>query len=329
MLLNANSFNGLDKLIKLELIHCYTSEKSLCFDSLSNLQILRIEMLFFPIDLKSLENLKVLMIKGIYKLEYISNVSESITYLQLNSLDSNYNNPEVFFSRVFLPNLIYLKMSCGLLPYIKEQWFRGMKLLKELILNGNCLESLDFCRFNCLSHLEKLDLSDSQIEKLDEGFFMKLKKLKSLNLSNNPILKLGSNKFLGLKNLETLFLDKINWEFIRIEKDAFNGLTNLKKLSLEENFLEYIDPEAFSHTPKLKVLSLNDNRLESIDPKVFSYTPKLTELNICNNEMRIEENIFANLKHLKKIELKDTDLEHINKDILEFLKKSNCELIIL
>jgi len=102
-------------------------------------------------------------------------------------------------------------------------------------------------------------------------------------------------------------LDKINVrkKFNRIEKDAFNGLTNLKKLCLNENDLEYIDPESFSHTPKL------------------------VELKICDNNMKIEENIFANLKHLKKVELSLCDVEHINKDILDFIKKSKIEFNII
>ena len=331
MKLNSNSFNRLDKLIKLELVECYTSEERFSFDSLISLQFLRIVDLYFPIELKSLENLKVLMIDGMDKLEYIINVSESITHLQLNSLDIYMSKADEFFSRVFLPNLIYINMNYNELSKLKKQWLTRILFLKELILQQNELENVDFCRFDCFLHLEKLDLSSNSIEKLDESAFSKLKRLKWLNLNTNPLLELGSNKFLGLKNLEYLFLNRINEreEISRIEKETFNGLTNLKKLCLDENDLDDIDPEAFSHTPKLNELSLKYNRLESIDPKVFSYTPKLAELNICNNKMRIEENIFANLKHLKKIELKKTDLEHINKDLLDNLKRSNIEFLLI
>ena len=331
MSLNDDSFIGLEKLISLQLIQCFSTGDKLCFNSLNSLQILRIEELYFPIELKSLENLEVLIIDGMEKLEDIINVSESITYLHLSSFDIDTSRAEEFFSRVYLPNLVNFYMNYNGLTYLKEHWFQGSDvLLKELILQANYLKNLDFCQFDCLAQLEKLDLNDNRIEKLEENTFSKLKRLKWLNLSNNPFLELGSNKFLGLKNLEYLFLNRISerTELSRIEKDAFNGLTNLKKLYLDENNLDGIDPEAFSHTPKLKDLSLKYNRLESFDPKVFSYTPKLAQLKICENKMRFEENIFANLKHLKKIELRESDLEHINKDILEFLKKSNIEFII-
>ena len=332
MMLNSNSFNGLDKLIKLELINCFSFEDNkISFDSLKSLQILRIKDLYFPIELKSLENLNVLIIESMEKLEYIINVSESITYLDLNTLYIENNNPDKVFSRLFLPNLIYLRVNYNEFESLKVHWFRGMKYLQELILFSNCLENLNFCRFNKLTHLEKLDISMNQIEKLDEGVFSKLKRLKWLDLSKNPILELGSNKFVGLKNLETLFLNDINdkKKFNRIDKDAFNGLTNLKNLSLEKNHLKYIDSKAFSHTPKIKELSFNYNNLESIDPKLFSYTPKLVELKICANNMKIEENIFENLKHLKKVVVKKSDLEHIKKDLLENLKKSNIEFLLI
>ena len=338
MRLTENSFNGLSNLIKLEIIECYTSEKIICFDSLNNLKFLRIKYLSFDIELKPLENLKVLIIEIMDDLDNIINHSENITYLQLYSLNVYVSTADEFFSRLCVPNLIYLNMSYTVLTdhpllYLKEQWVNRIQFLKELILHENQLENVDFCRFDCLVYLEKLDLSLNFIKKLDEGAFSKLKRLKWLNLNSNQILELGSNKFLGLRNLEYLFLsgvmnERMKFDGNRIEKDAFNGLTNLKKLSLDWNSLEYIDPEAFSHTPKLNELSLKHNRLESIDPKVFSYTPKLVELKICANNMKIEENIFENLKHLKKIELSESDEEHINNNILEDLKKSKNGFII-
>ena len=333
MTFREESFEGLNSLIKLELIECSTLVDKLYFDSLTNLQFLSIQDLRFTVDLKPLENLKVLVINGMddfcsNSLEhYLVNLSESITNIQLSSLNMDMSKADLLFSRLNLPNLSYLRIHNNQLSCIKEQWFKPNVLLKELILYVNNLEKLDFCRFDRFSHLEKLDISGNLIEKLDEAAFSKLKRLKWLDLGYNPILDLGSNKFLGLKNLETLILEKINelGEFNRIEKDAFNGLTNLKKLSLSENHLSYIDPEVFIHTPKLNILSLNYNRLESIDPNVFSHTPKLVKLKICDNKMRIEENIFSNLKYLKRIKLCKTDLEYIKEDLFENLKKSKIE----
>ena len=330
MRLNANSFYGLNKLLKLELIECFTSEKRLCFDSLNSLQFLRIVDIYFSIELKSLENLNVLIIEGMEIIDYIINVSESITYLQISSLNIDVNKADEFFSRVFLPNLYHLTIKQAVLTSLKEEWFIGKRFLRELIFNYCSIECLDFCRFDCLAHLEKLDLSLNFIKKLDEGVFSKLKRLKWLNLSNNPLLEFGLNKFLGLENLETLVLNKINErkKFNRLEKDAFNGLTNLKRLNLNGNNLKYIDPETFTHTQKLTELSLDFNNLESIDPKVFSHTQNLVELKICSNRMKIEENIFANLKHLKRIVLGENDVEFINKDLFEMLKKSEVKLVI-
>ena len=331
MLLNPNSFNGLYNLLRLEIISCSSSEDRLCLDSLINLQFFRIFGLDFPVEFKCLENLKTLIIEGIHILENIINVSESVTNLKLlASYEIDIDKADEFFSRVFLPNLYHLTIKQAVLTSLKEQWFIGKKFLRELIFNYCSIESLDFCRFDCLAHLEKLDLLWNKIEKVDENVFSKLKRLRYLNLSNNPILELESNTFLGLENLETLVLDKINErkKFNSIKKDAFNRLANLKRLSLNGNNLKYIDPETFTHTPKLTELSLDFNNLESIDPKVFSHTQSLVELKICSNRMKIEENIFANLKHLKRFVLGENDVEFINKDLFELLKKSDIKLVV-
>lgn len=119
-----------------------------------------------------------------------------------------------------------------------------------------------------------------------------------MNLSDNPILELGSNAFLGLENLETLFLKRIG-KFDKIEKDAFNGLTNLKRLNLGENNLIYIYPEAFKHTPNL------------------------VRLDIYRNKLKLEKNIFAKLNHLKII---TSSKSEISKDLFDKLVDSNIEI---
>lgn len=234
MALNANSFNGLNKLFKLKLNSCYLSKSTnsdrISFDRLTNLQILSITSLHFPIELKHLEKLKLLKLKKMINVDFLVNVSENINILELSYLDINMENADEFFSRLILPNLFHLSISYNVnrLPYLKEDWFSGMKSIKEFRFYNNDLESLDFCGFNCFEQLEKLDIAYNEIKMLKEGVFSKLKRLKWLNLSDNPILKMDSNAFKGLLNLEYLSLNEIN----NLNKDFFNGLTNLKELCL-------------------------------------------------------------------------------------------------
>lgn len=86
----------------------------------------------------------------------------------------------------------------------------------------------------------------------------------------------------------------------RIEKDTFNGLKNLKELYFNYNKLESIDPEAFSHTPKLTKLEIFDKEY---------------------NNLKLDENIFANLTHLKTIRLSEETMN--NNEFLESLKEFN------
>lgn len=303
MALNENSLIGLQRLMKLRLNNCYLSGDRISFDNLSNLQILKIEELRFPVELKCLENLKVLILDNIEEpLVNLISLSESLNTLVLSSREINFDNANEFFSRLILPNLFHLNLTYTDLRYLKENWFAGMKPLKELVINDNDLDSLDFCQFECFSQLEKLDLYCNRIVKLKGDFFSNLKRLKCLNLSNNPISDLGSNVFQALSNLEFLKLNEINDRktFNRIEKDAFCGLINLKELYL------------------------NSNYLNSIDQDTFSQTPMLEKLEIRNKKLKLDDNIFANLNHLKSIKLSPYNQ---NKDLLESLKKSNVKIL--
>ena len=97
--------------------------------------------------------------------------------------------------------------------------------------------------------------------------------------------------------------ETISDEPTRIEKDTFKGLKNLKKLYLNGNLLESIDPEAFSHTPKLTKLEIFDKEY---------------------NNLKLDENMFANLTHLKTIRLNEETMN--NNELLESFKKSNINI---
>lgn len=226
--LHPNSFVGLRKLIKLELIDCYgskDSDKQINFAHLCNLRILKIKNPSFPAELNCLESLQLLILDDIEKPEYLLSLSESITILELTSIKtSNIKASDEFFSRLILPNLVNLNINYINMSNSKKMWFKGInKYLNEFTLKCCHLKSLDFLRFECFSFLEKLDISCEKF--IDE--------LNDLN---------GNNK-----------------KKFRIEKDVFSGLKNLKELRINSRNLESIDPDAFSHTLKLSRLEINSD----------------------------------------------------------------------
>lgn len=308
MILVQTSFNGLHNLINLSINACrLSSDKRVCFDDLANLRILVIEKLLFPVELSCLVNLKYLSINEMKNIDYLINISENINILELSYLDISINRADEFFARFLLPNLVHLNIKSNQLPYLKEEWFSAMKGIKELKVDKNHLESLDFCQFACLNQLEKLDLSFNRIDELKESDFANLKRLKYLYLNYNHISDLKSNVFQDLTHLEYLSLNYLNYgkkneNSIRIVKNTLNGLTSLKELCISGNNLEIIDLEVFDSIANLSILEIGYNKL------------------------KMDENIFANLKHLKKIRLSKYDLENINKNLLESLINSNIKI---
>ena len=304
MAISSESFYGLQKLIRLSLNRCRCSSV-LNFVSLANLQILTLKKLYFPVELKGLENLKLVEIIDPNDPNDLVNFSESINMLDLYNFDEN--DLDEFLARINLPNLNCIKLGCDYTHdsiILKEKWFDRMKFIKELFLRDVELSSLDFCYFGCFAQLEKLDVSQNQIDVLIQDVFSQLKLLKSLNLSKNRISNLGPNIFQDLSNLEYLFLKSINGyrNPVRIDKDAFNGLTNLKELDLSS-------------------ISLG-----SINLELFIHTPNLVKLSICDNNIDIEY-IFANLKHFNEVVLCYNDIKNIlNEELKIRLRKSNIKI---
>ena len=304
MAISSDSFYGLQKLIRLSLNDCRCSSE-INFDSLVNLKILTLKELDFPVELKCLGNLTFVEIIDPNDPNDLVNFSESINILELYNFDEN--DLDEFLARINLPNLYRIKFGSiyTLCEFVlKEKWFDGIKSVKELAITCTDLSSLDFCYFGCFAQLEKLDVFDNQINSLNQGVFSQLKRLKSLNLSKNHIPHLQSNVFQDLSNLEYLFLKKINGfqKSVRIEKDAFNGLTNLKELDLSYSLLGSIDTELFIHTPNLVKLSIGGNKIDI-------------------------EYISANLKHFKEVILYYSDIKDIpNEELNKRLRNSNIKI---
>ena len=57
---------------------------------------------------------------------------------------------------------------------------------------------------------------------------------------------------------------------VKIDDDAFAGLSNLLSLSVNEGSLRYLSASAFSGLSRLKVLDISNNRLERAYPDWIS-----------------------------------------------------------
>lgn len=161
---------------------------------------------------------------------------------------------ELILGKNLLVNLDFLKCDCfaslekldissNKIKILKKGVFSKLNKLQCLKLNNNKLECLDSLQYDCLVQVEELEIKNNNIKILKEGMFSKLTNLKKLNLDNNLISVFESNVFQGLSKLEFLSLNSLNGinrvynERFRLEKDYFNGLTNLRNLEISYNIL--------------------------------------------------------------------------------------------
>lgn len=107
---------------------------------------------------------------------YLIRVCKNVSIIEIGSTGISIDYADKYFSRLFLPNLYRLKLYDTEFNVLKEEWFAGMKSLKELILTCNLVENLDdLCRFDLMKKLGKLDLSINCIKKVNKGVFYECK----------------------------------------------------------------------------------------------------------------------------------------------------------
>lgn len=267
MQINRNSFVGLDNLIKLELIECFTDKlDSKTLHPLKSLQILSLSKFCDPIYLTNLPSLKMLA------LENVDMFTDVDLYLEHGEIPLvSQETTDTFFKRINLPNLTHLSLKENGLMHLKEEWFSRFKSLNELSLASNLLENLDFTRFKCFEKLEALNLSGNNIQKLEYKSFRNMRNLKALNLSNNRFLHYDSRPFC-LDSLETLFLENVNnGLYSGFSAELFTGLANLKHLNISNNRFWAFYPETLRFLPKLTCLIMDGNYFNNLDKSLFEH----------------------------------------------------------
>ena len=151
--------------------------------------------------------------------------------------------------------------------------------------------------FEALSNLTKLNLKCRGFKTFPDYLFRNQKNLKELSLST-CYGKLNKKHFYGLDNLEILDLQHFKFDKIAIDKDVFETLVNLKKLTF--TFIEF-NGFTLNGLDNLETLNL-------IEIKFTAKTPK---------------NLFHNLKNLKNFKL---DRMLLNRDADNVITYSENEL---
>lgn len=116
----------------------------------------------------------------------------------------------------------------------------------------------------------------------------------------------GRQIALTRSNLETIPSDldpmatllQLNFNFIvRVERNSFLGLTQLRDLHMNGNDIYFIDDAAFLPCSVLQLLNLQHNKL-TILPEM-STLPNLIYLAVKDNDIYIQTNYFSNLSNIQ------------------------------
>lgn len=181
-----------------------------------------------------------------------------------------------------------------------------------IILDAN-LVRLDNINLSCV---ETLTIHRSKIQEI--GKFKHSDKLHTLDLRDNMISKIEEGAFDDLSELIFLILSDNHLTTIPVFK---NRKKNLKSLYLHGNLIDELKLGALKNLPSLKKLYLGNNKFEVIPNTFFNKTLLIEDLNFENSPIRyIEENAFADLRNLRKLNLDGTDIDHLPSNGLQKLK---------
>jgi hypothetical protein len=158
--------------------------------------------------------------------------------------------------------------------------------------------------------------------------------VRQLLLYGNSITSLQKDSFIsrGLTELEELWA--VSCEIERVELGAFNGLRNLRKLSMSYNLLSEITPGTFDNMRRLEYLTFQDNRIKHLDIDIFWGLINLKSINLKQNKLQhLHPDVFAELPNLQHLDIAfnpdlqtPTDHHFINSRSLTYLDISHCNV---
>ena len=140
-----------------------------------------------------------------------------------------------------------------------------------LFSKQNELKKIDVQALTSLPNLSSLDLSHNQIKEI---LTLNGLNLKELFLQGNKISKIEEKAF----NMPQLVTLNLNFnDLSELPENVFDGLTNLKNLTLCSNLFESVSKDVFQPLSNLVKLHLDSNGLKQL-PEGIAYLKNLQYL---------------------------------------------------
>ncbi|KAM4027209.1 TLR4 interactor with leucine rich repeats [Anomaloglossus baeobatrachus] len=143
---------------------------------------------------------------------------------------------------------------------------------------------------------------------------------KTYSLGGNFITNISALDFSNYSNLQRLDLQYNQIQFIHPK--AFEQLTHLEELYLGNNWLSTLTTNAFMPLKKLKVLNVNGNKLHNISRSSLANLVSLIKLRLDSNNIQIlHGSPFLGLSNLLYLHLENNKITNISKNAFVGLVK--------
>lgn len=175
--------------------------------------------------------------------------------------------------------------------------------------------------FEKFSSMEKIMIiASTGFQNLETSYFDK--KIKLVLMKNTDLEVIGEKSFEGLNDLKTLSL---NYNKVRkVHKLAFRDLVNLEKIEMVFNQIEMLDDDTFVNNVNLKLVLLYNNQLKVISGSLFAKNINIESLQLQNNAIsQIEKGFHTNLKSLTRADFSSNACLSENIQLTRFLQWSS------
>lgn len=203
-----------------------------------------------------------------------------LLYINNSTIEKLTNN---VFANLKLHNV---QLSSCNIRSIEDAAFKGQeKLLKNLNLQDNLLETVPIKSLRILSILNLLDLSKNRITNIPDNAFQGLSKLSTLKLSDNNVT-LAASAFRGIESS----LKNLNLKGTKQKRvpESVRGLKVLAFLDLSQNGIRELPGagglRTFEGLDSLTALNLERNLIQNLGETAFGGVRKtLSSLSLLNN----------------------------------------------
>lgn len=165
-----------------------------------------------------------------------------------------------------------------------------------------------------------LDISDYAIHTLTQQVFYNFKNLTRLLLPRNGIVTMMNNAFEGLTRLLELYLD--NNEITMLNQSIFSHISNLIVLDVSYNSITNVASKTFQSLRYLQKLYLQSNLITVIESGAFNGLIQLKELNLNGNLVsQVFNGTFQDVTGLTHLTMSSNRLTILNGVIVNGLVK--------